>query len=337
MGNCNLKVADMHCDTITELWDRENAGEREDLLHNALQVDLEKMREGNYLLQNFAIFVHLGRNEDPLEAFIRFSDLFYMEIEKYSDIIGVVTCYQDIERNRELGKLSAMLTVEEGSVCRGNLGQLRSLYRLGVRMMTLVWNYENELGFPNCITGGEREEEFRFLPDTERGLKDKGFAVLEEMERIGMIIDVSHLSDAGFYDVWKNTKKPFVASHSNARALCGHSRNLTDDMIRKLAGRGGVIGLNYNADFLATQTEHEPSCRSTVSKMAKHVRYFMNTGGLECVGLGSDFDGMSGDSELTDCSRLPLLEEEMRRQKFHESEIEAVFYKNVMRVYKELL
>lgn len=337
MENYNLKVADMHCDTITELWDRKNAGKQEDLLHNSLHVDLEKMQTGDYLLQNFAIFVHLKRNADPLEAFIRFSDLFYLEMEKYSDRIGVVKCFRDIERNRELGKMSAMLTVEEGSVCGGSLAQLRSLYRLGVRMMTLVWNYENELGFPNCTPEGESGEQFQFYPETERGLKEKGFAFLEEMERIGMIIDVSHLSDAGFYDVWQNTKKPFVASHSNARALCGHSRNLEDDMIRKLAQRGGVIGLNYNADFLAKETEQETACRSTVGKMAEHVRYLVNTGGLECVGLGSDFDGISGGSELTDCSKLPLLEEELRRKGFHESEIEAVFYKNVMRVYKELL
>ncbi|MFT3983458.1 MAG: dipeptidase [Lachnospiraceae bacterium] len=332
-----MKAVDMHCDTITELWDRQKEGKQEDLLHNSLQIDLEKLQAGDYMLQNFAMFVHLKRHSDPFEAFMKYSDLFYREIEKHASCIGVVSCFRDIEKNRKQGKLSAMLTVEEGGVCKGSLELLRSLYRMGVRMMTLVWNYENELGFPNCTEEPEDSGQFRFYPETKRGLKERGFVFLEEMERLGMIIDVSHLSDAGFYDVLQNTKKPFVASHSNARALCGHSRNLDDDMIRALAQRGGVIGLNYNADFLAERKEQETLCRSTVRKMAEHVRHLVNTGGVDCVGLGSDFDGITGGPELTDCSKLPLLEEELRRQGFHESEIEAVFYKNVLRVYKELL
>ncbi len=337
MGNQNLKVADMHCDTITELWYGRRADEQVNLLHNSLHIDLEKMQKGNYFLQNFAMFVNLRNNKDPLEAIMQLTDLFYREMEKYPDKISMVRSYQDIERNRELGRMSAMLTIEEGGVCKGSLVHLRNLYRLGVRMMTLVWNYENELAFPNCIPEGESDQLFRFYPETELGLKEQGLLFLEEMERIGMIIDVSHLSDAGFYDVWRHTRKPFVASHSNARAVCGHSRNLTDDMIRKLAERGGVIGLNYNADFLMEATGGENSCRSTACKMAEHVRYLMNTGGIGCVGLGSDFDGITGGSELADCSKIPLLEAELRKQGFHESEIEAIFCKNVLRVYKELL
>lgn len=326
----------MHCDTISEIWYGRRDGLPVSLLNSSLQIDIEKLKKGDYLLQNFAMFVNLGRNMDPLEAVLQLIDIFYQEIEKNSDQIGVVTSYQDIEKNKELGRISAMLTVEEGGVCKGNLAYLRNLYRLGVRMMTLTWNYENELAFPNSVPV-DSDIVFPFRPDTQNGLKEQGFAFLEEMERLGMIIDVSHLSDAGFYDVYEHTKNPFIASHSNARALCGHCRNLDDTMIRKLAERGGVTGLNYCAGFLMEKTCKEDICRSTVHLMAEHARYLANIGGIGCVGLGSDFDGISGELELSDCSKLSLLEAELRKKGFHESEIEAIFFKNVLRVYKELL
>ena len=148
-----------------------------------------------------------------------------------------------------------------------------------------------------------------------------------------MMIDVSHLSDAGFWDIVKNTKKPFVASHSNARALCGHCRNLTDDMIKTIAERGGVIGLNYYGCFLnETNDSH-----SRVSRMAEHARYMLNIGGSECLGLGSDFDGIDGEQEIQDCSQVHKLVEEFERQHFTNIEIENILCRNVMRVYKEML
>lgn len=326
----------MHCDTIAEIWYSHRTDKPLTLLANSLHIDIEKMKIGNYLLQNFAMFVNLERELDPLETVLQLIDVFYQEIEKYPDKIGVIQSYQDIAKNEKLGRMSAMLTIEEGGVCKGNLAYLRNLYRLGVRMMTLTWNYENELAFPNSVPG-DSNQVFPFSPNTKNGLKEKGFEFLDEMERLGVIIDVSHLSDAGFYDVYEHTKLPFVASHSNARALCSHCRNLEDDMIRKLAERGGVIGLNYCASFLMEQKCKEDICRSTVGRMAEHARYLAKVGGIGCVGLGSDFDGISCELEITDCSKLNLLEMELRKQGFHESEIEAIFYKNVLRVYKELL
>lgn len=331
-----MKVVDMHCDTIAEIWYSQKDGKPFTLGKNSLHIDIEKMKKGDYLLQNFAMFVNLGKGMDPLESVLQLIDVFYQEIEKYSEEIGVVKTYQDIVKNKEAGKMSALLSIEEGGVCKGNLSYLRNLYRLGARMMTLTWNYENELAYPNSVPGNA-DLVFPFQPDTEHGLKEQGFAFLEEMERLGIIIDVSHLSDAGFYDVYSHTKKPFVASHSNARVLSSHCRNLTDDMIRKLAERGGITGLNYCASFLSERKSANDVCSSTVKLMAEHARHLVNIGGIDCVGLGSDFDGISGDLELSDCSKMSLLEAELRKQGFHESEIEAIFYKNVLRVYKELL
>ena len=124
-------------------------------------------------------------------------------------------------------------------MCKENLAFLRDFYRLGVRMLTLTWNYKNGLGHPN------KRKEFPLEPDTVNGLTPLGIEFLQEMERLGIIVDVSHLSDAGFYDVVKYAKKPFVASHSNARSVCGNVRNLTDDMLKKIADCGGVTGINF--------------------------------------------------------------------------------------------
>lgn len=325
-----MKVADMHCDTIAEIWYSQKSDHPQNLKKNSLAIDIERLRKGDYLIQNFAMFVDTDRKQDPLESLMELIEVFYNQMEQNKDEIGVVRSFQDIEANRQAGKMSALLTMEEGATCRGNISILRNLYRLGVRMATITWNHENCLGFPNnsCAFPG--------APNTINGLKQNGIDIVKEMERLGIIIDVSHLSDAGFYDVYNNTQAPFVASHSNARTLCGHCRNLTDDMILKIAERGGVIGINYCSEFLMTPDENGKSV-SRVSDMARHARYLMNLGGIDCIGLGSDFDGIGGELEMKDCSMLPLLEQELRYQGFHESEIEKIFYQNVLRVYKEVL
>ena len=147
--------------------------------------------------------------------------------------------------------MSALLTGEEGEITMGNPDFLYFLYKLGMRMMTLTWNYENSLGFPNVrLDKKSSASSDRYCLSQNEGLKEQGIVFLEEMERLGMIIDVSHLSDAGFYDVLEHTTKPFVASHSNARSVCPAVRNLTDDMVRRLAERGGITGINFCKEFL---------------------------------------------------------------------------------------
>ena len=329
-----MKAADMHCDTIYEIYEARKRGEDLCLRRNTLHLDLEKMKKGDYGLQNFAVYVHLRRTEDPFRCAMEMIDTFYQEMEDNRDLISPVRSYEDIQKNWEEGRMSAMLTMEEGGVCLGDARLLRNFYRLGVRMMTLTWNFPNELGYPNrIVTEGPGKGCF---PDTEHGLTDRGIEFLEEMERLGMIIDISHLNDAGIRDVFAHTKKPFVASHSNARALAGHPRNLTDDMIRCLGERGGAAGINYCADFLHDWKAGEQK-KSCAVHMAAHMKHMKNVGGIGCVALGSDFDGFSGEVELKDGSGLPLLEEEMKKQGFLPSEIEAVFHGNVLRVYKEIL
>lgn len=329
-----MKVVDMHCDTIAELFYRKEEGKEYSILKNDCHIDLERMRIGDYCLQNFALFTNLSRHEHPFEHCMKLADLFYTELEKYKDMIGVVTCYDDIERNRKEGKMSAMLTIEEGGVCQGELAFLRNFYRLGVRMMTLTWNYKNELGHPNRIwvEGGEAF----FEPEKEHGLTEKGIEFAREMEKMGMIIDVSHLSDAGIADVFRHTEKPFVASHSNARTIASNPRNLTDEMIKMLSERGGVAGINYCADFLHDWKKGEGAI-SRIQDMVSHIKHMKQVGGIRCIGLGSDFDGIGGDLEMKSPADLPALEAAMGKAGFTDREIEAVFYGNVLRVYKEIL
>ena len=223
--------------------------------------------------------------------------------------------------------MSALLSIEEGACCKGDLDILRNFYRLGVRMMTLTWNYENELGFPNEIINNKLV--------CDRGLKDRGFEFIEEMENLGIIIDVSHLSDAGFYDILNNTKKPFVASHSNARSICNHRRNMTDDMIKKLADRGGVMGLNFYSNFLNENTKF--SDLSKLDDMIKHLKHIKNIGGIEVIGLGSDFDGIDCKVEIENASKMQILAEKIKKEGFTEDEVEHIFYKNVLNLFKEIL
>lgn len=321
-----MKAVDMHCDTIGELWKAEKAGKPISLRKNSLHIDLEKMQQGDYLLQNFAMFVFLGREKDPLVNVLEMIDVYNRAMADNADIIAPVLRYADIEKNRAAGKLSGMLTIEEGAVLKGNPYVVRSLYQLGVRMLTLTWNFENEIGYPNTIVKAKDYD-----PSRRYGLKPEGIEIVREMNRVGMIVDVSHLGDDGFWDVVKYCDGPFVASHSNARAVCDHTRNMTDDMIRALADKGGVMGLNFCGDFL------NPNGKSRVEDMVRHAKHIVNVGGIDVLGLGTDYDGIDGDLELDNCGKMPLLAQELERQGFKTGEIEKIFHGNVLRLYREVL
>lgn len=329
-----MKVWDLHCDTLYELRRAEKAGAPKSFLHNDLHIDLEKLRQGDYLLQCFAAYVDLADpapGADPLVSVLEEIDIFKRLMAAYPEKIAPVYTAADLERNRAEGKLSAMLTVEEGGCCKGSLGVLRRLQELGVRMMTLTWNYPNELAAPNANPGGP------LVANTETGLTEQGFAFLEEMEKLHITVDVSHLSDKGFWDIVNHSTRPFAASHSNCRALSPHNRNLTDEMIRALAEKGGIAGLNYCASFVDADSAHPKLCRSTVERLAKHAAHFKQVGGIEVISLGSDFDGIGGQHELETAADMPLLAEALRREGFTEDEVEAIYWRNAYRFFKNNL
>lgn len=329
-----MKVVDMHCDTISELFDRKREGKVCSVRRNGGHLDLERMKKGDYCLQNFALYTCMDKVDNPFEYCMKLADLFYEEMEACVDLIGVVRSYDEIESNRRVGRMSALLTIEEGGVCLGEIAFLRNFYRLGVRMMTLTWNFPNELASPN--RAGVREGRAFFEPETEQGLTETGLEFVREMERLGMILDVSHLSDRGIFDALELTHMPIVASHSNARAVASNPRNLTDEMIRRISERGGVAGINYCAAFLHDWQAGEREI-SRVEDMILHMKHMKEVGGIQCIGLGSDFDGIGGELELKSPDMLPVLEGAMHRAGFTDGEIEAVFFGNVLRVYKEVL
>ena len=203
-------------------------------------------------------------------------------------------------------------------------------------MMTLTWNYENSLAYPSKVRLDRDGNPAGLLPEREKGLKERGFAFLARMEELGMIVDVSHLSDKGIEDVLRAAKKPFVASHSNARALASSPRNLTDDMIRRMAEKGCVAGINYYPFFLRDPSPGERA-EASVEDCIRHIRHMVNVGGIEFVALGSDFDGFSGETAWKDAAGLPLLFEGLKKAGFSEGELDKISRDNVLNLYRELL
>lgn len=360
-----MKVIDMHCDTIGELFRLREEGRPGSLRENAGHIDLLRLRKSRYLLQNFAMFIPLNQCRDPWEQVCAMYGYYREELERNRDILAPVYGFGDIARNEAAGKVSCLLTVEEGGVCKGETQKLRELYRMGVRMLTLTWNFDNEIGHPNFdrrlrekLTGAVEEwrgcspdtlewEQGRQAAQTARdvcmhtpnvtgGLTERGREFVEEMERLGMIPDVSHLSDAGFMDVLETARKPFVASHSNARAVCPNVRNLTDDMIRRLSERGGVMGLNFCPDFLEERPVGEEN-PGTVAAVVRHAKHIANIGGTEVLGLGSDFDGIPTHRELPGAQSMERLWEALHAAGFSQDQLDKIFYGNVLRVYRDTL
>lgn len=311
-----MQIIDLHCDTILHLIDQPQLK----LKNNNLSVDIQKLKAANGLAQFFALYINLGKHQNPLQRCLTMLDVFYQEVEANGAEIAVARNAQEMFLNQQAGKISAFLTIEEGGVLQGSLENLRNFYRLGVRLITLTWNYPNEIGYPNC------EERYR-----TQGLTEFGQQVVREMNRLGMIIDVSHLSDQGFYDVVNLSSKPFVASHSNARAVRDHGRNLTDDMIRLLAQKGGVMGINFYGEFLGN------SKISKVDDMVAHIKHIYHVGGLDVLALGTDFDGIECPLEIATIAQMDKLIGALSKNGFSEDQIEKIAYKNTMRVIQDCL
>ncbi|WP_297427643.1 dipeptidase [Clostridium sp.] len=310
-----MKFIDLHCDTASRIF-----YENLDLRNKLCKVNIDNLKKGENLGQVFAFFINVELNNDPFEEFLKLYNRFIKEIEKNSNEIEIVRNMKELRAIEEAGKIGAFLSIEEGEVIKGSISNLKKVYDMGIRILTITWNYKNQLGFPNA--------EFIYK---DRGLTKKGIEVIEECESLGIIPDVSHLSDAGFYDIVKNCKKPFVASHSNSRAITNHPRNLDDNMIRLLGEKGGVMGINFCSDFLGNNK------LSSIEEMVAHIKHIKKIGGIEVLALGSDFDGIPNEVEIKNASEFNKLHKVLIDNNFKESEIEKIFYKNAIRVFDETL
>lgn len=302
-----MRYCDMHADTLTA------AGET--------QVRKERLEKGGCFLQCFAAFISSRRG--GFRQAVALADSF----GEYCKREGI----KPVRSAEEVGEeINALLTVEGGEAIEGSIENLAALSRRGVGMMTLVWNYENEIGFPafpdyEGLLAGKRSF---FERETERGLKPFGFECVEAMNGLGMIVDVSHGSDRLVKDVASCSKKPFVASHSGAQTAYDCPRNLSDEGIRLIAESGGVVGLCFCADFLSA----DPTAEGQRAALLAHARAIVNAGGEDCLAIGSDFDGMPENPYLKNPACVPdflaLLEEEFgssRTEKFARSNFMRVF------------
>lgn len=312
-----MHIVDLHCDTLDCLLRDKLNGIHYNLYKRNGHLDLARMEEQGYLLQVFAGFINLSEVESAYEYGKQYVQLFKQLCAEYSPYIASVNFFQDIELNRKRGQMSALLSIEDGSVLEGSLERLREFYLDGVRLITLTWNYPNEIGFPAGHTGG---------------LTRKGKDIVEMMQQEGIIVDVSHLSDAGFKDVAEIMEKPFMASHSNARSVCNHRRNLTDAQIKTIAEKGGVIGLNYYDAFL-----EEDKAQLSMESFMRHISHILNVGGEDVLALGSDFDGIDTNPVLPDMSALPSLWDLMERTGIPARIMDKIKGENALRMMREVL
>lgn len=323
-------VVDTHCDTLKTLipmftkprdsqWeDRSDVGmgERSALGH----VDIPRLVEGGVDCQVFAISSERSRLPAyPLRTALEMIDRFYTECENDRGVIAPAKSYDDVVSAKKDGKVAAMLSIEGADVIEGNADLLRIFYRLGVRMVGLVHSIRNLLadGVADKRSGG--------------GLSVLGVEAVELMEKLGVIIDVSHLNDEGFWDLVEITHKPFIASHSNSRAVCDHPRNMDDGMIKALADKGGVMGMNFAPNFV------HPT-NATVERMVDHIDYIVELVGPDHVGLGSDFDGIPfTPTGLEDVTKMPNITKELVSRDYSSNDMKKILGENHLRLFKKVL
>ncbi|GAG63624.1 unnamed protein product [marine sediment metagenome] len=312
-------VFDGHCDTILEVMKHKRTLEKKSTTGH---LDIPRMKEGGIDVQFFAVFIEdIYKPDRSLKRALQLIDCFYREIENNQDDISLVTNYNQIKEANRAGKIAAILSIEGGEALEGDLGVLRVLYRLGVRLLTLTWNQRNQIadGIGESRTGS--------------GLTEFGLKVIDEMNDLGMLIDVSHLSEAGFWDVVKRSKTPIVASHSNCYALCPHLRNLKDEQIKALADKGGVIGITFVPNFLTQEKR-----KTTVEDVVKHIDYLVEKVGVDYIGLGSDFDGTGGlPLGLEGVDKIPNITGVLLGRGYKEKDIKKILGENFLRVFKEVV
>ena len=324
-----MKYIDLHCDTLMQAF---LAGQK-DIVHlESAMVDLERLQKGCCMAQFFAIFMppvayraKLGDALPDDETYISsLTGILKRTIQLHSDVIALAASRKELEENQQADRISAILTLEDGRAVAGDLSNLERFYQMGIRLISLTWNDANCFGAPNSLDPAVMNQ----------GLTPFGKEAVSRMNELGILVDVSHLSDGGFWDVVQLTKEPFVASHSNCRSLSPHSRNLTDEMIRAVADSGGVVGINFGPEFLAADLQNR---ESTVDLLVAHAKHLASTGGIGCVALGTDFDGITGTFETGEPEKLQVLFYELLKAGFSEAEVEQIAFKNALRVITDIL
>lgn len=313
-------VFDGHCDTLLEI----QAGKRKlGKRSEKGDIDLPRLRQGGVTAQVFALYL-----EDrflPAQATresLRLLDVFYGELAENADALLLATRAQDIEEAKRTGKVAAVIGCEGAEALEGDLGVLRMLHRLGLRLLTVTWSRRNQAadGTYESHTGG--------------GLTRFGLKLVEECNRLGILLDISHLSAAGVRDVMSASSQPVIASHSNAYALCPNVRNLSDEQLVALAEKGGTVGVTFVPAFIT-----ESGREATLSRLLDHIDHIAHMIGIDHVALGSDFDGFGPPATvgLEDATHMPAITAGLLERGYSEAEVRLVLGGNLLRVFRQVV
>ncbi len=308
-------IVDAHCDTITRIIET-----NENLYSNKCHIDIKRMKSEGKFVQFFAAFIKPVHTQAySMRWAIKCFDRLFQEIKKNNDDMMLCCNYIDIDKALESNRIAAILSIEDGIALQGELSALRCFYDLGARSICLTWNNRNE------IADGCRVE-------SGGGLTRFGRDVIREMNKLGMLIDVSHLSEKGFWDVMEESSSPIIASHSNAQKICHHVRNLNNEQLNCIRENNGAIGINFCPDFLNDGTS------AGVSDIIRHIEYIISVTGIDHVGLGADLDGIdetpNGISGVQDINKIF---NELFKLNYSQEDVEKIAGKNFLRVIKDVL
>ena len=299
-----MNIIDLHCDTLTEINKHGTA-----MSNNCHHFSLSRLPEQVGWLQFFAIFMPDElRGAAASEYFDQVYGCWKKQLQTYPGQLVQVKSQGDIDAAWQQDKCAGILTVEGGSALCGELERVAYLADCNVRMLTLTWNAQNEIG------GGQAEDTV---------LTQFGCRVIPELENHNIIIDVSHLGDKAFWQLTQLVRRPLVASHSNSRKICPHGRNLTDEQFRWISRQNGLVGLVYCPQFISANRND-----ASVEQMARHLRHFIDLGGEDTVALGSDYDGTDVPLELDSPEKIPPMGERLVQMGFTPAQVEKLFYKN---------
>ncbi|WP_168122179.1 dipeptidase [Paenibacillus sp. HB172176] len=305
-----MNIIDFHCDALLKMLENKTLTFDEAENEGVMDVTYERLREAGTLLQTFAIFIPPEQDGDMVPI-LESIDIFYEKVLSCERMMLVRTA-ADLEACLEQGKTGALLSLEGVGGLQGNLSLLRLLHRLGVRAAGLTWNHAN------WAADGVMEPR-------GGGLTLRGREFVKECERLGIIVDVSHLSEQAFWDVEGLAQRPFIASHSNAKAICDHPRNLTDDQLKATFSHGGRVGVTYVPYFVAAGKE-----TVEISDLLRHIDYMCGLGGEPYIMLGSDFDGIASHiSGLTHPGQVETLREALL-QNYTEEQVKGFMHNNAL-------
>lgn len=316
-----MYICDCHCDTLTELYKKNTS-----LYSNDQHFDIKRLIELGGGLQFCAIYV--PTNEFRYYGGLRYTmgllDKYLQEIKKMQaegiDVFPILT--KEDAANALNHKAATLLAIEEGGAIDGSIEALRCLYELGLRAMTLTWSNRND------IADGVNEE------CSGGGLTTFGRKVVQEMNRLGILVDVSHIAPAGFWDVINLSTKPIIATHSNAKALCPHPRNLDDKQLLALNENNGLVGITFAGQFL--ENDYNDAC---IDSVYRHIDYILNLmGNDDHLGFGSDFDGISHPPyNIKGVQDYKPLIEYLQSKNYSDSTIEKITHKNVINLLQKVL